>query len=72
MAHPYLDIAFETLKSIINDCGDSRIIFIVGPTGVGKTKLRLLIEKWGSFGHSVLNFNENLQECSIYKAYRHL
>lgn len=46
MAHPYLDIAFETLKPIINDCGDSRIIFIVGPTGVGKTKLRLLIEKW--------------------------
>ncbi len=46
MAHPYLDKAFETLKPIIDDCGDSRIIFIVGPTGVGKTKLRLLIEKW--------------------------
>ena len=46
MAHPYMDMAFETLKPIINDCGDSRIIFIVGPTGVGKTKLRLLIEKW--------------------------
>lgn len=46
MAHPYLDTAFETLKPIINDSGDSRIIFIVGPTGVGKTKLRLLIEKW--------------------------
>ncbi|GAA6614408.1 AAA family ATPase [Scytonema sp. NUACC26] len=46
MAHPYLDKAFETLKPIITDCGDSRILFIVGPTGVGKTKLRLLIEKW--------------------------
>ncbi|KYC37394.1 ATP-binding protein [Scytonema hofmannii PCC 7110] len=46
MAHPYLDIAFETLKPIITNCGESRIIFIVGPTGVGKTKLRLLIEKW--------------------------
>ncbi|WP_373527601.1 AAA family ATPase [Nostoc sp.] len=46
MAHPYLDIAFETLKPIITSCGESRIIFIVGPTGVGKTKLRLLIEKW--------------------------
>jgi energy-coupling factor transporter ATP-binding protein EcfA2 len=46
MAHPNLEKAFETLKPIINDCGDSRIIFIVGPTGVGKTKLRLLIEKW--------------------------
>lgn len=46
MAHPNLKKAFETLKPIIDDCGDSRIIFIVGPTGVGKTKLRQLIEKW--------------------------
>lgn len=46
MAHPYLYEAFETLKPIIRHCGESKIIFIFGPTGVGKTKLRLLTEKW--------------------------
>lgn len=33
MAHPTIDTAFEILKPIINDSGESRIIFIVGPTG---------------------------------------
>ncbi len=46
MGHPYLDEAFETLKPIIREHGESRIIFIVGPTGAGKTTLRLLAEKW--------------------------
>lgn len=46
MGHPFLDDAFEAIKPIIRDCGESRLIFVVGPTGVGKTKLRLLIEKW--------------------------
>lgn len=46
MGHPFLDEAFEALKPIIRDCGESRLIFVVGPTGVGKTKLRLLVEKW--------------------------
>ena len=46
MGHPYLDEAFEMLKPIIRNAGESRVIFIVGPTGVGKTKLRLLAEKW--------------------------
>ena len=46
MAHPHLDEAFELLKPIIRHCGDSRLIFIFGPTGVGKTKLRLLAQKW--------------------------
>lgn len=48
MGHPHLDTAFETLKLLVRNSGDSRIIFIVGPTGVGKTKLRLLAEKWVS------------------------
>jgi hypothetical protein len=46
MGHPHLDNAFETLKPIIRHCGESRIIFILGPTGVGKTKLRCLAQKW--------------------------
>lgn len=46
MGHPHLDAAFETLKPLIRHSGDSRVIFIVGPTGVGKTKLRLLAQKW--------------------------
>lgn len=46
MGHPYLDEAFETIKPIIRECGDSRIVFVVGPTGAGKTKLVKLIQKW--------------------------
>lgn len=46
MGHPYLDDAFERLKPVIRQCGESRIIFIVGPTGAGKTKLLQLANKW--------------------------
>jgi hypothetical protein len=46
MGHPHLNDAFEMLKPIIRHSGDSRIIFIFGPTGVGKTTLLLLAEKW--------------------------
>ena len=46
MAHPRLEEAFNFLKLAISHSGESRIIFIYGPTGVGKTTLRLLIEKW--------------------------
>lgn len=46
MAHPRLDEAFNLLKLLVNQSGESRVIFIYGPTGVGKTTLRLLIEKW--------------------------
>jgi hypothetical protein len=46
MAHPHLDEALDMLKPIIRHSGESRVIFIFGPTGVGKTKLRLLAEKW--------------------------
>lgn len=34
------------LKLLVRHSGESRVIFIYGPTGVGKTTLRLLIEKW--------------------------
>lgn len=46
MAHPRLEEAFNFLKLVVNHSSDSRVIFIYGPTGVGKTTLRLLIEKW--------------------------
>ncbi|MGL5943462.1 MAG: TniB family NTP-binding protein [Waterburya sp.] len=46
MAHPFLDRAFENLKPLVRHCGETRLIFIVGPTGVGKTKLKKLTEKW--------------------------
>jgi energy-coupling factor transporter ATP-binding protein EcfA2 len=46
MAHPRLDEAVNLLKLLVNQSGESRVIFIYGPTGVGKTTLRLLIEKW--------------------------
>lgn len=46
MGHPYLDEAFETLKTIIREHGESRLIFVFGPTGAGKTTVRRLAEKW--------------------------
>ncbi|MDF0556942.1 AAA family ATPase [Kamptonema sp. UHCC 0994] len=46
MAHPRLDEAVNLLKLLVKESGESRVIFIYGPTGVGKTTLRLIIEKW--------------------------
>jgi len=46
MAHPHLEAAATALKRIVRHPGESRVIFIYGPTGVGKTTLRLLVEKW--------------------------
>ncbi|MEH1787756.1 MAG: AAA family ATPase [Nostoc sp.] len=46
MAHPRLEETFNLLKLLVSNSGESRVIFIYGPTGVGKTTLRLLIEKW--------------------------
>lgn len=46
MAHPHLEEAFNFLKLVVSYSGESGVIFIYGPTGVGKTTLRLLIEKW--------------------------
>jgi len=46
IAHPHLDNAVEKLKLIIRNPGESRVVFIYGPTGVGKTTLQRIIEKW--------------------------
>ena len=46
IAHPRLEEAFNFLKLVVSHSSDSQVIFIYGPTGVGKTTLRLLIEKW--------------------------
>ncbi|MBD2447391.1 AAA family ATPase [Nostoc sp. FACHB-152] len=46
MLHPYLNDAFNRLKRHIEFCGDSRIVLITGPTGVGKTTLLELTKDW--------------------------
>jgi energy-coupling factor transporter ATP-binding protein EcfA2 len=53
MAHPRLEEAFNFLKLVVSHSSDSLVIFIYGPTGVGKTTLRLLIEKWLIESHVV-------------------
>ncbi len=45
MGHPFLEDAFEKLKPIVRECGESRVLFIIGPTGAGKTKLIELIRQ---------------------------
>lgn len=37
--HPVLDNAFTKLVSIINDPGGKKLVFVIGPPGVGKTFL---------------------------------
>jgi hypothetical protein len=44
IGHPKLKEAFETLKSTLKDGAPGRLIFIIGPTGAGKTTLRLITE----------------------------
>lgn len=44
LAHPHLVEAREALMSALGTCAGNTIIFVVGPTGVGKTTLRLKIE----------------------------
>ena len=44
--HPHLNDAINKLKLFIKNPGESRVIFIYGPAGVGKTTLRHLIEQW--------------------------
>ncbi len=83
MAHPFLDRAFEDLKPLVRHCGETRLIFIVGPTGVGKTKLRQLTEKWileelwesirNNMGHlAVASVEAVLQKSGLFNAKDHL
>jgi len=44
LAHPHLVGAREALLSALGSCDGNTIVFVVGPTGVGKTTLRLKIE----------------------------
>ena len=83
MAHPFLDQAFEALKPLVRHCGETRLIFIIGPTGVGKTKLRQLTEKWileelwesikSNMGHiAVASVEAVLQKSGLFNAKDHL
>jgi hypothetical protein len=44
LAHPHLVAAREELMSALGTCAGNSIIFVVGPTGVGKTTLRAKVE----------------------------
>ena len=83
MAHPLLDRAFEALKPLIRHCGETQLILIVGPTGVRKTKLRQLAEKWiieelwksiqTNPGHiAVASVEAVLQKSGLFNAKDHL
>lgn len=45
VAHPQLKTVSEVLRRAIQAPGGASLIFVVGPTGVGKTTLRLRIEQ---------------------------
>ena len=45
IAHPQLKAVSEALRRAIQEPGGASLIFVVGPTGVGKTTLRLRIEQ---------------------------
>ena len=45
LAHPQLKTVSEALRRAIQEPGGASLIFVVGPTGVGKTTLRLRIEQ---------------------------
>lgn len=45
VAHPQLKTVSEALRRAIQEPGGASLLFVVGPTGVGKTTLRLRIEQ---------------------------
>jgi len=43
--HPKLKEAHDALLSAIQEPGDASLIFVYGPTGIGKTTLRLRVQQ---------------------------
>ena len=46
VAHPLLKEADTALKRAIQEPAGGSLVFVVGPTGVGKTTLRLRVEQY--------------------------
>lgn len=57
IAHPHLLVARQQLMAAITDSAENSLVFVVGPTGVGKTTLRAKIESDLTAG-----FTANLQD----------
>src|SRR5215469_10571325 len=45
VAHPHLKAVSDALRRAIQEPAGASLIFVIGPTGVGKTTLRLRIEQ---------------------------
>jgi putative ribosome biogenesis GTPase RsgA len=44
IAHPHLLTARERLMAILSDAPRNSVVFVMGPTGVGKSTLRAKVE----------------------------
>ena len=51
LRHPALELALNAVMNSLQHAGDTKLIFVVGPTGVGKTTLfQILQRSLASFG----------------------